>query len=169
MAQKTRRYDRQRHGSLTNATAPIRLFFEELEPRIAFDAAFAASLDDGLSHDQSDIGASTTEEQAEQTGEKSDGLLKALAGLDARQSRNDQILFIDPRVPNLDQLLTGIDPAYDVILLDADSDGVEQIADILSTRRNIEAIHIISHGDAAHLQLGNAALTSQKHGGAPCR
>ena len=48
-----------------------------------------------------------------------------------------------------------------MILLAGDRDGIIQIAEALSLRSNIDAIHIISHGEQGALSLGNAELTSE--------
>ena len=56
--------------------------------------------------------------------------------------------------------MEGIDPNADVILLDSTRDGVEQMAEALSGRTDIDAIHIVSHGNQAELFLGTSHLTS---------
>ena len=48
---------------------------------------------------------------------------------------------------------------------DADRDGVEQIAEVLSQFDDVAAIHIVAHGDAGSLQLGNTALTFESMNG----
>ncbi|MDO3651448.1 DUF4347 domain-containing protein, partial [Nocardia mangyaensis] len=52
-----------------------------------------------------------------------------------------------------------MDPSAEVVLLDPTRDGVEQIAEVLAGRSGIDAIHIVSHGSQAELQLGTARLT----------
>ncbi len=84
-------------------------------------------------------------------------------GSDATEQRNE-ILFVDTRIPNHQQLLDGIargseDTNIEIILLDSDRDGIRQISDALAGRSAIDAIHIISHGDAGKLQLGNGWLS----------
>ncbi|MBL8389293.1 MAG: DUF4347 domain-containing protein, partial [Hydrogenophaga sp.] len=48
----------------------------------------------------------------------------------------------------------------EIHVLDANRDGVEQIAEILAGRTGVDAIHIISHGSDGQLELGNAVLDS---------
>ncbi|MSS75707.1 MAG: DUF4347 domain-containing protein [Methyloglobulus sp.] len=55
-------------------------------------------------------------------------------------------------------MLEGVDPNATVILLDSTKDGVEQMAQAVAQYDNISAIHIISHGSAGELYLGNATL-----------
>jgi len=47
-----------------------------------------------------------------------------------------------------------------VVLLDAEGDGVEQLADILSAYEDIAALHVLSHGATGLLRLGTASLGS---------
>jgi Ca2+-binding RTX toxin-like protein len=47
-----------------------------------------------------------------------------------------------------------------VVLLDEASDGVTQISDILSAYDDIAALHVLSHGAAGLLRLGNTSLSN---------
>ena len=69
-----------------------------------------------------------------------------------------EIVFIDSKVQDRETLLAGINPNAEVIVLDATRDGVDQIADALRGRSDVDAIHIISHGSDGQVQLGNAVL-----------
>ncbi|MEI6215603.1 MAG: DUF4347 domain-containing protein, partial [Desulfuromonadales bacterium] len=71
-----------------------------------------------------------------------------------------EIVFIDSTVRDWQQLAAGIDPGVEIILLDASRDGVNQMADALSNRHDISAVHIISHGNSGGISLGNAALSA---------
>ena len=76
------------------------------------------------------------------------------------QMQKTKIVFVDSRVENYQLLLAGIDPAAEVIILHPNQDGIEQITAVLSQRQTIESLHIISHGEAGSLQLGNTELNS---------
>ena len=69
-----------------------------------------------------------------------------------------EVIFIESNVPDLRTLLSGVGPGKEVHVLDAAQDGLQQIADILSGRSGIDAVHILSHGDAARLNLGSLTL-----------
>ena len=71
-----------------------------------------------------------------------------------------EIVFVDTRTPDYQQLLGSISPHAEVVLLDSGKDGVQQIAEALAGRSEVGAIHIISHGDAGVLLLGNRPLFS---------
>jgi Ca2+-binding RTX toxin-like protein/subtilisin-like proprotein convertase family protein len=69
-----------------------------------------------------------------------------------------QIAFIDANVPDRESLINGLQPGIQVVLLDAEQDGVAQITKELKTRQDIVVVHIVSHGSPGCLYLGNAQL-----------
>ncbi|MBC2775525.1 DUF4347 domain-containing protein, partial [Rhizobium sp. AQ_MP] len=80
--------------------------------------------------------------------------------LDHARSRTE-IVFVDARVQDLDTLLSALDPSVEIILLDADRDGVEQIADVMAEKAGVDAVHILAHGSAGQLQLGSGILNAE--------
>ena len=76
-----------------------------------------------------------------------------------------EIVFVDPTVPNYQELLSGMDPNIAVIMLDGGQDGVEQMASALAGGTGIDAIHLISHGGEGELQLGTGTLTTESMSG----
>ncbi|WP_232456520.1 cadherin-like domain-containing protein, partial [Hydrogenophaga crassostreae] len=69
-----------------------------------------------------------------------------------------EIVFVDALV---DDAADGLQwHPGEVYVLDANRDGVEQIAEVLNGRTGIDAVHIISHGSAGSLTLGSATLNS---------
>jgi len=68
------------------------------------------------------------------------------------------LVIIDPAVERLDQIVAAIDPDADVVVLSADRDGLEQVADILRSRDRLKSLHIVSHGSPGRLVLGNTEL-----------
>jgi len=150
-----------------------------LEPRLLFDgAAMAAGAD---AHDaamrQHDAGgadhanpdapdhAGTAEGGREAgRGRDTEALLEALRDAPAVGERQGaettEIVFIDPSVEDYEQLVAGLGAAVEVVVLDGDSDGVEQIASALDGRTGVDAIHIIAHGAPGALDLGSATLTA---------
>ncbi len=75
-----------------------------------------------------------------------------------------QLVFVDPATPDFRSILDGlITPQADgrtveVVLLDAERDGLRQISDALGARSNLDAVHIISQGDPGELRLGGSTL-----------
>ncbi|MBF0192540.1 MAG: DUF4347 domain-containing protein, partial [Magnetococcales bacterium] len=68
------------------------------------------------------------------------------------------MIFIDPTVDNHQTLLNDLPDDAQVVMLNPDLDGVEQIRTALAGHADIEAIHIVSHGSPGYLALGNSEL-----------
>ncbi|MFC5695328.1 DUF4347 domain-containing protein [Pseudomonas sp. GCM10022186] len=127
-----------------------------LEPRMMFDGAVAATTaqvtDAQPAADGGDVQPSTTDSQA-----ASETLAATPAGTaDNRQ----EVVFVDSQVQDYRQLVDGLKPGTEVAVLDANKDGLQQMADYLDGRSRIDAIHILSHGDIGKVQLGNDWLDS---------
>ena len=134
-----------------------------LEPRILFDGAALATgaevLQDTPSTDQTVIPGVEGDTSPDSTdGQKSDEALWSSGLSLSPPSDRKEIVFIDTSVDDFQTLMEGIDPNAEVILLDSTRDGVEQIAEILGERTDIDAVHIISHGDSGELRLGTGVL-----------
>ena len=81
------------------------------------------------------------------------------------QSQTTEIVFIDRSVPNVNDLIGGITPTASVYFIGSESDGVEQINEVLANYSEVDAIHIISHGDQNRLSLGSSELNSDTMSG----
>ena len=137
-----------------------------LEPRILFDGAALATgaevVQDQIAQDQ----ALPQHDTSADAASFSDGLTEtddfhAALSTIAAPSERREIIFIDTRVDDYQTLLNGIDPGAEAVLLDPTRDGIEQIAEILGGRSNIDAIHLIAEGNAAELHLGTTFLTQE--------
>ncbi|MEH2022998.1 DUF4347 domain-containing protein [Nostoc sp.] len=73
--------------------------------------------------------------------------------------QNTGILFLDSSVKNYEILLKSVVSGIEVIVLDSNQDGVEQITQILLQRHKVESVHIVSHGSPGCLYLGNTQLS----------
>lgn len=132
-----------------------------LEPRFMFDAAGIATgaevAADSVAEEQAEAaldGGKHHEDRGEQEAER---LVAALSGVPATETANE-IVFIDTTVQGYEALLQGISPGAEVVLLEAGQDGLAQIVGTLEGRSDLDAIHIISHGQAGELQLGTTFL-----------
>lgn len=82
-----------------------------------------------------------------------------------------ELIVVDPGVENSDALLAEIlesntGSAFEVRMLDADADGIQQITDLLlQSNGKYDAIHVISHGDEGQINLGNSKITSESFSG----
>jgi large repetitive protein len=75
-----------------------------------------------------------------------------------------QIVFIDAHVDDYQMLATGVLPGIEVVLLDPQRDGVQQISEVLAMGAGINSVHIVSHGSAGSIQLGNSFLNVENLG-----
>ncbi|MBF0270121.1 MAG: DUF4347 domain-containing protein [Alphaproteobacteria bacterium] len=70
-----------------------------------------------------------------------------------------EVAFVDSNVQDWQTLVAGMREGVEVHVLDANQDGLSQIAEALNGRSNIDAIHIVSHGAEGEVELGNMALS----------
>ena len=154
-----------------------------LEPRILLDAAALATFSDAAS-DQAALEASQWQREQQpdlpHTGEGFSALptpvqveqSPPLPLIDENSLNDDfsltdgpttsgsnQIVFIDSAIEDLQSIVESIGDGIEIVIIDANSDGVEQIASVLESRENIDAIHIFSHGRSGTLDLGSTKLT----------
>ena len=137
-----------------------------LEPRMMFDGAVAATVADTAATTATaaptadaahDIGARDSNQASADTNHGTQDL-QASPMTDGQSGVRKEIVFVDTRAPNYQELLKAVSPNAEVVLLSTNKDGVQQIADALAGRTGIDAIHIISHGDSGVLLLGNGPL-----------
>src|SRR5262245_54986587 len=69
-----------------------------------------------------------------------------------------ELVFIDPSIPDLDILLSGLRAGIDAILLSPSSSALEQIAAFLRNRHEYDAIHIVAHGRPGEVSFSSGAL-----------
>ena len=66
-----------------------------------------------------------------------------------------EVYVVDQNVANWQQLAAAVPAGAELILLDTGSSGVQQLADALRGQTGITALHILSHGSAGEITLGN--------------
>src|ERR1017187_1919454 len=128
------------------APAPARrvpMLIEELEARILH----SADIGPALLHDVS------VAPQAETRVLDAGGEIAAPA-VQTQQTQSTELVIVDTRTPDYQQLVDDIRSEaaegrqIEVVLLDNQSNGIDQITSILSSRKDISAVHLISHGSA---------------------
>ena len=68
------------------------------------------------------------------------------------------VIFVDSNVADYESLVNSVEPGTEVVVLDTNRNGVEQITEVLANYDNLDSVQILSHGDSAALQLGNGSL-----------
>lgn len=71
-----------------------------------------------------------------------------------------QIVFIASELSDLNSLITSLPSSVVVVKLDPFEDGLTQIARVLLNLKDLNSIHIVSHGSSGSLQLGSTILNA---------
>ncbi|MEZ6109241.1 MAG: DUF4347 domain-containing protein [Pirellulaceae bacterium] len=85
---------------------------------------------------------------------------------DSSVSQVTSIIFVDGALQDIDQLVESFSaslPAgsYEVIILDSSRSGIDQITETLGARAEVKQLHILSHGSAGQVTLGNTVLAAE--------
>ena len=81
-----------------------------------------------------------------------------------------ELVFVDSGVEDHQALLADLQSAdsntreLEVVLLDSERDGIQQISEILEGREDLDAVHIVSHGTEGAVQLGSTWLSGENLG-----
>lgn len=164
---RTMRWRRKTSARAKRPQADTSIALEVMEPRILLSAD-ALGVDSGVTdHDTPDdqdwgidrardwwSGVDTNDANTDASGPVADS---------AGQSR--EIVFLDSGVDDGEQLLADLLADSDgrsvqVFVIDGSSDGVEQIGRVLAGQQDIDAVHILSHGSAGEIRLGDATLSA---------
>ena len=70
-----------------------------------------------------------------------------------------EIVFVDSSITNWQAIANDIQPGIEVVLFNGDGDGLKEIADYLSADKNVDAVHIVSHGTSGELVAGTDIVT----------
>ena len=141
---------------------PQASLMQMLEPRLMFDGAAIETVnisDDVSSEEQNYIlNAIDENEQAKATATLLNAIEKGAENLQIDYSQFKEVVIIDARVEDPHVLIQNISREAAVEVVSSSKDGVDAIADILQKYQNLDAVHIISHGDQGELHLGNTDL-----------
>ena len=132
-----------------------RPFMEELERRLLMSAdVFGAFAGNAVYQD--------VEQPASDSALVTETDTASEAAAAEHQSR--ELIIIDAATPDYESLLADLtgnaeeDRLFEVAVLDPTEDGVGQISNLLSQYSDLDAVHIISHGDEGSVTLGSSVL-----------
>ncbi|HBR36422.1 MAG TPA: hypothetical protein DD939_03885, partial [Sulfitobacter pontiacus] len=126
------------------------LEYMALEERIMFDGAMGAeAVDTAVDHASDDVSGPTA---------TADDIEAAASAIVVPTAERSEIYFVDSSVDDSESLISAIPAGAEVVVLDAGSDGVEQITSALQGRTGLDAIHILSHGESGQITLGDTIL-----------
>ncbi|MDT7834249.1 Ig-like domain-containing protein [Aquabacterium sp. OR-4] len=83
--------------------------------------------------------------------------LRAGDGADAAPAVRE-FAFVDRDLPQLPQLLQQLPPGAQLVLLDPARDGLAQVNEALAGQTEVQAIHLITHGELGAVMLGSTRL-----------
>ena len=82
------------------------------------------------------------------------------------EEQRQEVVFIDESVTEFQSFIDDLEDnsngstTYEIILLEGDRNGIDQINETLSAYNEVDALHIISHGDDGAVKLGNTWLNA---------
>ena len=114
-----------------------RALFEPLEPRILLSATPTPEISDVVIE------------------------VDAALGQDEPEMLVSEIVFIDTSIEDYQTILAALNRNVEIVYIDANENGIEKITDTLNLRGDIFAIHIISHGSAGQVSLGNTQVSAE--------
>jgi len=124
-----------------------------LEPRVMFDGATA----DAAVAAAKAAAAVPADIPAERSIEQTDTHVAA-AVLPAAAERQE-IVFIEDNVPDYQKLVAGVKAGVEVVVLDHTKDGLQQMIAALDGHAQVDAIHLVTHGANAQVDLGTSRLS----------
>ena len=128
--------------------------FQLLEPRILLDAAGLVTADNTLDHLPTDLPGSAPTVSDDNDWSLQDTDVAALT------VESTGLVVVDTSIEGYESLLEGLGENTEILLLDGDKDGLQQIADYVEGRDDISSIHILSHGEDGALRLGTTVINS---------
>ncbi|MEW8660421.1 MAG: FG-GAP-like repeat-containing protein, partial [Candidatus Thiodiazotropha endolucinida] len=139
------------------------LICEELEPRILLSADLVGVAVEPASNDVEQQ-VNGTELQTIEAALQS----AALNQTDESKLSTRELVIIDPATPDyqplVDDLISrnGDGRNFEIVLLDSADNGIDQLSETLAQYRELDAIHLISHGSEGEIQLGDAILNLEE-------
>lgn len=158
---------------------PSKPMIEALEPKLLFSADLFGAAIDGTGADdpvqalldENSVIHSHTLSEIDDTADHSGTVTPLILDESEYQTilgtgnrLRSELVFVDAATPDyqqlLDDLLSREDEyrQFEVVVLEADRDGVAQISDHLAGYRDLDAVHIISHGSDGAIRIGNSTL-----------
>ncbi|MGJ7509249.1 VCBS domain-containing protein [Variovorax sp. GT1P44] len=128
-----------------------------LEPRILFDGAAASAVDQQHHADPAHAATATPVETAAAAARPA---ADAPPPSTPTPSAPHQLVVIDSRVENRDQLTAQFPADARLLVVDSRTDGLAAISAALAEMGPVDSIQIFSHGAAGQFTLGNRTLTS---------
>lgn len=141
--------------SIEASPAPLLM---ALEPRIMFDASVGVVAQDAAAQTTVDAAKDST------SSNEASPAQAAASGSSRQAAQRHEVVFVDGQVSDADTLVAGLPANTEIVVLDPNKDGLQQMADYLKGREGLDAIHLLSHGADGTVQMGNVWLASNNLG-----
>ncbi|WP_440618263.1 VCBS domain-containing protein [Candidatus Pelagibacter sp. HIMB1493] len=132
-----------------------KIFIEALEQRIMLDGAGAVTFLD-LIDDRNQQEIKKNSKIIDTSKENNEVPFANVARDQSRKS----VVFIDSAVPDYETIISSFKENTEFYLINSNEDGFKKIDQILTDRKEIDALHIIGHGSAGEILFGNAFLNN---------
>lgn len=126
-----------------------------LEPRILFDGAAASAAADQHQSAPSDTALPATDPAAMPAAPT-----EARPSTEQAPSAARNLLVIDSRIENREQLMAQLPSNVTVIMVNVGEDGLAAISAALAQLGRVDSIQVLSHGASGQFTLGNSTITS---------
>ncbi len=132
-----------------------RPFMEEMERRLLMSADVVGALVDNAVY-----------QDAEQPDKDSIHLVEydQVEHTEAAEHQSRELIILDASTPDYESLLADLtgqaegDRLFEYAVLDPNEDGIQQITNLLSNYTDLDAVHIVAHGDQGSVKLGSGVL-----------
>ena len=130
-----------------------------LEPRLLLDgAAVATAVELATDVDFQEQSTDSTADTTVHSASAEDAVhFTEVPAPAAPEIARREVAFVDTQVEDYQTLVAGVADGVEVFLIDAGSNGLEQMLAQLQGQSGIDAIHVYSHGDIGQLTLGFGA------------
>ncbi len=128
-----------------------------LEQRILFDGAAVATAVDVLDNSSfsSNVSSSSTSNN-DATSNSAENSVHEVQAVQGFERDRREVAFVDVTVKDYQTLVDGVNEGVEVYLVSS----LDEIKTTLSSQTNIDAIHILSHGNTGEISVGNDVLNS---------
>ncbi len=135
---------------------------QALEPRMMLDGAAVVTAIDTID-DLSNLNKTDLDKKSKENNFKTDQDTKLpFVNREStnQNARTKQFVFIDSAVDDIEVLIESFDNNTEVYVIQSEQDGFAEIENILSSKSDIDALHIIGHGSVGQIAFGTAVLNS---------
>lgn len=84
--------------------------------------------------------------------------METISGCSSRKCSMKICVFIDSAINNCEYLIKNVFESVEVVQLNNSQDSIQQVADYLRQRREIQEVHLISHGASGCLKFAKSQL-----------